>query len=404
MDPIRVLVVDDEEAVVDVLRSLIGSDPSLELVGAASDAEQAIAMAEHERPDVVLMDVRMPGGGGVRAVREIVRRHPDARVVALSAHEDSDTRIRMIGAGARDYIAKTESTALILEAIHRAVGGRGRRRRLALRASEDRREEQRARVEQALDGGAVTATFQPIVDLERGDVVGFEAQPRVATLPSRQFDAWLGDAEAVGLSTRLEIAALRAGLSVLDALEPHAFVELEVSPTTASSRKFQRAIRDAWAPRLVLTISELSAPRARLSNALDVLRDRGVRLCLADVGAGMLGLDHAAALWPDFVRLDRVISDGVHLDDTRHAIAAAVAGWATKAGSTVIAEDVTSSEQLAELAKVGVRLAQGDSLSPARSLRELTSLGSAVLSGSAAPLVRGTVDQPAADGAAEGGH
>lgn len=402
MDPIRVLVVDDEEAVVDVLRSLIGSDPKLQLVGTAHDAERAIAIAGEERPDVVLMDVRMPGGGGVRAVREIVRRHADARIVALSAHEDDDTRIRMIGAGARDYIAKTEPTALIIDAIHRAVSGRGRRRRLGIRPSEDRREEQRGHIEQALESGAVTASFQPIVDLEGGNVVGVEAQPRVATLPSRPFDAWLGDADAVGLSAKLEVAALRAALAPLDALSPDVFVELEVSPTTASSRRFQRAIREAWAPRLVLTISEQSVPPAQLSAALDALRDRGVRLCLADVGAGMLGLDHAAALWPDFVRLDRVISEGVHADGAHHAIAAAVVGWASRAGSRVIAEDVTSYEQLEELARVGVQLAQGDGLFRSRSLRDLVSRGSTDFQGPDASAER---DLPAADGRglAEGG-
>ena len=66
---IRVAVADDEETVVDVLRSLIGSDPTLRFVGAAGDAEGAIDVAVREHPDVMLVDVRMPGGGGVRAVR-----------------------------------------------------------------------------------------------------------------------------------------------------------------------------------------------------------------------------------------------------------------------------------------------------------------------------------------------
>ena len=72
-DPIRVLVADDEETVVDVLRALIGSDPSLRFVGAAHNAEDAIEMTARERPDVVLLDVRMPGGGGLRATREITK-------------------------------------------------------------------------------------------------------------------------------------------------------------------------------------------------------------------------------------------------------------------------------------------------------------------------------------------
>jgi DNA-binding NarL/FixJ family response regulator len=378
MDPIRVLVVDDEEAVVDVLRSLIGSDPALRLVGAAHDAEAGIALTIEERPDVVLMDVRMPGGGGVRAVREITKRFPDANVVALSAHEDEDTRIRMIGAGARDYVPKSESTDAILEAIHRSArrgkGGGRRSRAHRLRASDQRREEQRARVERALESGCITTSFQPIFDLETGEVAGVEAQPHVSMLPNRPFDAWAGEAEAVDLLAKLEIAALRAALTALPELPEPLFLEVEVSPSTARSTRFQRAIREAWAGRLVLAVSELSVPSADLAAALEPLRTRGVRLTLADVGAGMGGLEQLVTLWPEFVRLDRGISDDIHLDGARHAIVAAVVG-ATKGGAQVLAEGVTSLSQLDELGRLGVRLAQGDRLAPARHLTDLMTQG-----------------------------
>jgi DNA-binding NarL/FixJ family response regulator len=379
MDPIRVLVVDDEESVVDVLRSLIGSDPALRLVGAAHDAEAGIALAVEERPDVVLMDVRMPGGGGVRAVREITKRYPEANVVALSAHEDEDTRIRMIGAGARDYVPKSESTDAILEAIHRSArGGKGgprRPRAHRLRASDQRREEQRARVERALESGCVTASFQPIFDLETGEVAGVEAQPQVAMLPSRPFDAWAGEAEAVDLLAKLELAALRAALTALPALPEPLFLEIEVSPSTARTARFQRAIREAWAGRVVLAMSELSIPGADLATALDPLRTRGVRVTLADVGAGMGGLEQLVTLWPEFVRLDRGISDGIHLDGARHAIVAAVVASATKGGAQVLAEGVTSLSQVDELGRLGVRLAQGDRLAPAKHLTDLMTQG-----------------------------
>jgi DNA-binding NarL/FixJ family response regulator len=372
MDPIRVLIVDDEESVVDVLRSLIGSDPSLRVVGAAHDAETGIALALDERPDVVLMDVRMPGGGGIRAVREITKRHPDAKVVALSAHEDEDTRIRMIGAGARDYVPKSESTDAILEAIHRSVGRKGRQRLHRLRPSDRRRDEQRARVERVLESGCVTATFQPIVELETGLVVGVEAQPHVAMLPSRPFDAWAGEAEAVDLLAKVELAALRAALAGLPSLPEPLFVEIEVSPRTATSSRFQRVIRDTWAGRLVLAMSELSAPDAGLAAALEPLRSRGVRIALTDAGAGLGSLELLVALWPEFVRLDRGVTEGVHLDGARHAIVATAVAAATKGGAQVIAEDVRSLAQLDELSRLGVRLAQGDRLRSAAHLADLS--------------------------------
>lgn len=128
MNGIRVLVVDDEECVVDVLRTLIGSDPTLEFAGSATDAEGGIELALQEKPDVVLMDVRIPGGGGVHAVREITRRYPPTKVIALSVHEEAGTMIRMIDAGAQAYVPKADPTDEILRAIHRSVTDYGRRR------------------------------------------------------------------------------------------------------------------------------------------------------------------------------------------------------------------------------------------------------------------------------------
>ena len=91
---IRVAVADDEETVVDVLRTLIGSDPTLRFVGSANDAEAAIDVAMRERPDVILVDVRMPGGGGVRAVREITRRCPPTKRVRSRVREPASNPSR----------------------------------------------------------------------------------------------------------------------------------------------------------------------------------------------------------------------------------------------------------------------------------------------------------------------
>jgi DNA-binding NarL/FixJ family response regulator/EAL domain-containing protein (putative c-di-GMP-specific phosphodiesterase class I) len=378
MGAIRVLVVDDEETVVDVLRSLIGSDPALELVGTAHDADRAIDLAISEQPDVVLMDVRMPGGGGIRAVREITRRSPETKVVALSAHEDEDTRIRMIGAGARDYVPKSESADTILEAIRRSArpARRGARAGHRLRAADGRRSEQRARVERALRGGCITSTFQPIVDLETGAVVGVQARPRVALLPSRPYDAWTGEADAVGLLPRVESAALRSALAALPSMPADVFVEFEVSPVSARLARFQRAIPDRWASNVVLTVSVLAGPDLDLSAALEPLRARGVRVALSGVGTGMDGLEHLAGLWPEFVRLDPTLSEGVEHDETRHAIVAAVVGWSTMGGAAVVAEGVATHEQAEELGRLGVRLVQGDLVGTATHLGELVRHGS----------------------------
>jgi DNA-binding NarL/FixJ family response regulator len=217
---IRVLVADDEETVVDVLRALIGSDPSLSFVGSPNDAEDAIELSAREQPDVVLLDVRMPGGGGLRAAREISRRCASTKVVALSAHEDSDTVIGMISAGASAYVPKGDSTEKILRTIHRAVDPN-------YRAAEPqpqltvvspllpRRTQQSAAVAKAILDGAITAEFEPIEELATGQIVGLDARPRVATLPHRSYDTWLADADAADLILYMELAAFRASLLAL---------------------------------------------------------------------------------------------------------------------------------------------------------------------------------------------
>jgi signal transduction histidine kinase len=105
------------------LVDLVLSDPALEVVGAASDADEAIALAGQHNPDVVLVDVRMPGGGGSRAARMIRELIPNARVIALSAYEDRSTVMEMLRAGAIGYVVKGTPADEILSTIHRAIMG-----------------------------------------------------------------------------------------------------------------------------------------------------------------------------------------------------------------------------------------------------------------------------------------
>ncbi len=100
---VRVLIADDDPVMRMLLGAIARGDPALELVAEAADADEAIALAVEHRPDVVLLDVEMPGGGGLRAAREIRAVLPDARVLGLSAHSDDAA---MIAAGADGYVVK----------------------------------------------------------------------------------------------------------------------------------------------------------------------------------------------------------------------------------------------------------------------------------------------------------
>ena len=115
--PLRLLIADDDPVMRLLLEAIVRSDPGLELVGQAEDAEEAIALAEQHRPDVALLDVEMPKGGGLHAAREIHARHPGIRLLALSAHESDDTRAAMHEAGATGYVVKGAAPADVLKAL-----------------------------------------------------------------------------------------------------------------------------------------------------------------------------------------------------------------------------------------------------------------------------------------------
>ena len=118
---VRLLIADDDPAVRLTLSALATRHPALELVGAAADAEEAIELARQHRPDVVLLDVSMPGGGGIRAATGIRDVMPDARLVALSAHDGPAVQLDMSRAGAIGYLVKGTSDEDIVSAIRSAA-------------------------------------------------------------------------------------------------------------------------------------------------------------------------------------------------------------------------------------------------------------------------------------------
>lgn len=122
---LRVLIADDEPEVRESLISVVDGDPGLELAGVAEDAEEAVEVARVTRPDVALLDVSMPGGGGTRAALGIGWRSPRTHTVALSLHDDRATIVDMIRAGATGYVVKGASCEEILDALRWAAQGRG---------------------------------------------------------------------------------------------------------------------------------------------------------------------------------------------------------------------------------------------------------------------------------------
>jgi DNA-binding NarL/FixJ family response regulator len=120
-EPLQVLVADDHPLFRNGLRTLLASAPEAELVGEATNGEEAVSLAAELQPDVILMDVQMPGMGGIEATRRIARDSPHPRVLVVTMFEDDGTVFQAMRAGARGYVLKGANYAEMLRAI-RAVG------------------------------------------------------------------------------------------------------------------------------------------------------------------------------------------------------------------------------------------------------------------------------------------
>jgi DNA-binding NarL/FixJ family response regulator len=115
--PITVLVADDEGLVRTAVSDMLGAHPLIVVVGLAGDAATAIALARTHRPSVALLDVRMPGGGGVEAARGIRLASPGTRILAHSAFDDARSVTAMLAAGAEGLIVKGTDAPEILARV-----------------------------------------------------------------------------------------------------------------------------------------------------------------------------------------------------------------------------------------------------------------------------------------------
>ncbi len=123
MQRIRVLVADDHPVFRYGMRALISSDPDTELVGEATDGEEAVARALELRPDVILMDFDMPEMDGIEATRKILEARPNTSILMVTMSEEDESVVAAVRAGARGYVLKDAEGEEILLAIRAAAGG-----------------------------------------------------------------------------------------------------------------------------------------------------------------------------------------------------------------------------------------------------------------------------------------
>ena len=254
---IRVLIADDEPAIREALADLLASEETLELVAVATDTDEAIEAARQTMPDVALLDVKMPGGGGPRAAREILSRH------AAHAHRRA---LRARGPVERAGDAARRRGRLRRQGRRRRgdprdrapVGARpgepvGPRHRLRRAGAGRTARAAGARVVRCAAGSwtgsrrswtepsLLRIVYQPIVDLASGRLAGVEALARFDVEPERPPDVWFAEAAAAGLTLELELTAIHAALADLSRIPQAAYLSLNMSPGDGGLAPVRRA-------------------------------------------------------------------------------------------------------------------------------------------------------------------
>ena len=115
---IKVMLVDDHAVVRTGFRLLLQGAPDIDVVGEASRREEAVRLFQVLAPDVLVMDISMPGIGGLEAIERVLAKHPQQKILVLSAHEDVMHARRVLKAGAAGYLTKRSAAEVLIEAIH----------------------------------------------------------------------------------------------------------------------------------------------------------------------------------------------------------------------------------------------------------------------------------------------
>jgi EAL domain-containing protein (putative c-di-GMP-specific phosphodiesterase class I) len=374
IEPIRVLLADDEPGLLTALTELLSHEERVELIGTAADAEEAIKIAEAGLPDVALVDVRMPEGGGPHAARGISRVSPGTRVIALSAYEDRTNVMEMLRAGAVGYLVKGTAADELVRGIEKvAQGGTSLSAEVlsgvvAELATQLRRDEiqrdvdsaLRGEIERFVSGHGVWMVFHPIVDLETREEIGVEALARFGSIPVKPPDRWFAEATALELGLQLELRTLKEALEGLPKIPDAAFLAVNCSHHAAASPEVAERLAGVE-DRIVVEITEHEAIEdyGALADALAPLRERGLRVAVDDVGAGYASLRHALQLAPDMVKMDISLTRGIDRDPGRRALATALISFADETGAMIVAEGIETAGELHALRDLGVRYGQG---------------------------------------------
>ncbi len=381
-----VLIADDAPATRSALVELLEEAPLLECVAAVGDAVAAVAEAARCQPDLALLDVMMPGGGGLAAAAGIREVAPHTRVVAYSAADDRATVVRMLRSGASGYLLKGASAEDVIDGlVHCAegatplseglsdylvaeMGDLGRAERASGAAAKARYE----RLAELLCPGTSTPVYQPVMQLQTGEMAGYEALTDFGEGPSSTEDIFR-EAHEVGLGVELELHTARlavAGFRAEMERSPGLYLAVNASPGLLYRPALLEVLSGLPAERVVVEITEQRQfdTYDQLRDTVHLVHERGMRVAVDDTGSGFAGLQRLVDVRPEIVKLDKAITNEIESDAPRRALVGAIRHFADDMGITIVAEGIERPEQLRLLREMGVDCGQGYLLGRARRL------------------------------------
>lgn len=363
----RVMVVDDEEAVRRMLIRLVGA-AGFE-VDAAPDGETARQLLQERTYELVISDVAMPGMDGIELL-QLVRRHDlDLPVILITGEPSLQSAVRAIEHGTFRYLAKPFSPSELTEAARQAVQmhrmARLKRQALALAGAGAAIPGDLAglqiRFDRALD--KLWMAFQPIVSVQQRRIFAYEALLRTDEETLGRPPDLIATAERLHRTFELGLAIRSAAATAFRRGDGDGLLFINLHPPELLDPALGGPTDDLTplADRVVLEVTE----RASLESLTDVrsrvalLRERGFRLAIDDLGAGYAGLTSFASLQPEFVKIDMSLVRGIDQDRLKQRLFRSMSQLCRDMSIAIIAEGVETAAERDTLLELGCDLFQG---------------------------------------------
>jgi diguanylate cyclase (GGDEF)-like protein len=228
--------------------------------------------------------------------------------------------------------------------------------------SGDGRRSARGALRRVIDGDGLSIVVQPIVDVRSGSIHAYEALARFGPNGGGSPLQWFSLADELGEREALERACLREALELFNRRPRGTRLSVNLSAPVLIDRSTLRMldrIRDLSDLIIEVTEEALVQNDELLNTALAPLRERGAQMAVDDMGAGYSGLGQIMAVHPSYLKLDRSLISGIDVDQDRAALVGALADYAARVGSLLVAEGMETAEELQALIELGVPLAQG---------------------------------------------